>query len=146
MTCFILICGLSVLQDQESVQETLEKRFEAVNQYGLFPVLRKGDRIGCGNDIDIDLSNGAVQIIWYSKDGRRSPKPSGLAALSVDPPRFRIPDEAGVWFVHADRITQDAVDGAKECKVVIVRAKDGAVRIVLMKDGHTFWRPGTKTG
>lgn len=144
MNCFILICGLSVLADQQSAQELLDKRSEAVNQYGLFPVFRKGDRISCGNKIEIDVSKGVVQVNWYSRDGKRSPPPQGLSALSVDPPRFRIPDEAGVWFVHVDRITQDA-GGAKECKVVIVRAKDGAVRIVRMKDGHTFWRPGTKT-
>lgn len=118
------------------------KRWEwSRERLGVVHLFRKGSALPCGDDITLRVDRKQQYgVEEFLEDGRRFRPKNIYEALGSDPKVFPIPYDSGIWQVNAEKVTQAVnSEDLDDVPIVLIRARNGKVRVVYLDDGTTFW-------
>lgn len=108
--------------------------------YGINSYFKKGNAHPCGHGLELVERDRRFSVHNYNQMGVRIVHKTVDEALGGDPQGFPIPETPGVWIIFPDRIVSTAKNVAlADALVLVIRSRSGALRVVDLSDGTTFW-------
>ena len=135
ITCLLSIAGNS----DEPFEKGRNSDAEFAHQFGIALRVRQGGRLPFSEGIELQQIRNAIVLNNYDEKGKRLVVDKSLKSLSQDPPSFRIPERMSVWFVSETGIVESTESVPDEILAVIIRSRNGSLRIVNMMSGQTAW-------
>jgi hypothetical protein len=130
--------------DVETTDEFMDYvnyRIRVYQEHGVTFIYTKGSGHGCPHEILIAPRDGGHVVVGYNKEGKHSVtgSPADLLLATGKSPEFPIPQRVGVWSVTEEWIRTTDVQSLGDVLLLIIRSRDGSIRVVDMDDARTLW-------
>jgi hypothetical protein len=128
---------------RDEFMEYINYRVRVGQEHGVTFILEKGLGRACPHDILIAPRGSGHVVVGYDKEGKHavSGPPEVLLLATGKSPEFPIPQRVGVWSVTEKWIRTTDVQRLGDVLLLIIRSRNGSIRVVDMDNARTLWIP-----
>ena len=142
-TAVIILAISTVVVSSATGKDDFERLFEPgpCEPYGVIRLFRKGDVLPVSGNIAIRVNkNMQYAFERYLENGSRFKPKNFDEEFGGDPKVFPIPYRSGIWKINSEKVTEAVrSEDLNGIPIVVIRARNGNVRIVYLDDGTTYW-------